>query len=76
MKWPMEVVKLSDCADALVDEWTGFLAPPYLAGLPNENAAACYTLEYECGVRWAVGVGDLGARVWDALIVHESWCKS
>jgi hypothetical protein len=74
--WPLETVKLLDACDYPVDDWTGYLAPAYLGGLPNDNAQAPFTMEFECGLRWLVNVGDLGERVWDALMVHEEWCKA
>jgi hypothetical protein len=76
MTWPMETVKLSDCDEAPVDEWVGYLVPGYLAGLPNANAAALYTLEFECGVRWTVAPGPLVDEIWRALLPHGGWCKS
>jgi hypothetical protein len=74
--WPLETVKLIDVSGAPVDDWIGYLAPPYLIGLPNDNAQAAYTLEFECGLIWILGVGDLDGVVWDALMVHEHWCKA
>ena len=76
MTWPLENVRLIDTAGAPVDDWTGYLLPAYLGGLPNENSQCCYTLEFECGLRWTLGPGDLGDRVWDALMVHEQWCMA
>lgn len=73
--WPLETVTLVDCAQESVDDWTGYLVPAYISGFPNSNAAARYTLEFECGLIWILGVGDLKQRVWDALMVHEAWCK-
>jgi hypothetical protein len=74
--WPLENVQLIDVSGSPVDNWTGYVMPAYLAGLPNENAQCCYTLEFECGLRWLLGAGNLGQRVWDALMVHEDWCKA
>lgn len=76
MTWPLETVKLVDPAGAPVDDWIGYLVPHYLGGLPNENARDPFTLEYECGLIWQLRPGDLGEVVWDALMVHEHWCKA
>lgn len=71
MTWPLETVRLLDPAGWPVDDWTGYLVPAYLGGLPNDDARTPFTLEFECGLRWLVPAGDLGQRVWDALMVHE-----
>jgi hypothetical protein len=72
--WPLETVKLADPAGWPVDDWVGYLVPAYLGGLPNANAQAVFTLEFECGLRWQLRLGDLGEVVWEALMVHEGWC--
>jgi hypothetical protein len=73
--WPLETVRLLDACDYPVDDWIGYLVPLYLGGLPNDNARVAFTLEFECGLIWILGAGDLEQVVWDALMVHEQWCK-
>jgi hypothetical protein len=72
----METVKLIDTDLRPIDDWVGYLVPYYFCGLPNESARAPYTLEFECGLIWMLGVGQLDQVVWDALMVHEHWCKA
>jgi hypothetical protein len=75
VNWPLETVKLIDPAEYPVDDWIGYLVPHYLGGLANQNSQCPFVLEFECGLRWLVKPGDLEQCVWDALVVHEHWCK-
>jgi hypothetical protein len=76
VNWPLENVRLIDTCGTVVDEWVGYLLPHYLGGLVNENSQCCYTLEFECGFILYLRPGDLGDVVWDALMVHASWCMA
>jgi hypothetical protein len=76
MKWPIETVKLMGPAGWQVDEWTGYLVPRYFVGIPNEDARAAFTLEFECGYRIHVRPGNLEECIWEILMVHSEWCLS
>lgn len=73
--WPLHAVTLVNADGDIIDQWTGYLVPAYLGGLPNVNSAWPYRLEYECGLIWKLPCGDLEQCAWEAVMVHESWCK-
>ncbi len=76
MTWPLETVKLIGVNGEPIDDWIGYLVPSYFAGLPNTDVRMAFTLEFECGLIWILGPGDLDKVVWDALMVHEQWCRA
>lgn len=74
-KFPLTQVTLIDAALALVDEWTGYLVPRYLSGLPNVDAGAPYRLIVD-GVELLVAPGDLEVECWRALIAYDDEFRS
>lgn len=76
MNWPLETVTLVDVSLWPVNNWVGYCVPYYIGELPNRNTASLYTLEFECGQRWTLGVGDLYECAWRALISHEHYCTA